>query len=47
MGPAGNTACSAGAGTGPQWLSGLNCGTPSGPAAAAGWAAGTSACWPL
>lgn len=50
--PAGGTVLQNGAGTEPQWLSGLNCGRRPGPRpgpdpAAAGWAAAPSACWPL
>lgn len=48
MEPAGGTVLQSGAGTEPQWLSGLNCGRRSDPAAAAGQAAAApSVCWPL
>lgn len=46
MGPAGDTAGRVGASTVPQRLSGLNCGTLSDPAAAAG-SADTFVCWLL
>lgn len=44
MEPAGDTVLQTGAGTEPQWLPGLNCGTPPGPAAQA---VGSSVCGPL